>query len=64
MKFLVDSYAWIAHFRYEGEGPSQLESCVERGDPLYTPSVVLAEIARKFRRDHLSSAEAPVGWNK
>lgn len=58
MKILVDSYAWIEHFRHEGEGPSRVEACAERGDHLYTPSVVLAEIARKIHRDHLSSTVA------
>ena len=55
MKILVDFYAWIEHFRHEGFGHSSVVTCVERGDDLFTPSVVVAEVARKFPWDHLSS---------
>ena len=58
MRILVDSSAWIEHFRHAGYGPSPVEVRAERGDDLYTPSVVLAEIARKYHRDRLSSTVA------
>ena len=57
-KTVVDSYAWIEHFRQASTGPSRVEACAERGDDLYTPSVVLAEVARKFHRDHLGAPVA------
>jgi predicted nucleic acid-binding protein len=57
-KIVVDSYAWIEHFRHAGAGSSRVETCVERGDDLYTPTVVLAEVARKFHRDRLTGAVA------
>ena len=35
-----------------------MEASTERGDDLYTPTVVLAEVARKFHRDHVGASVA------
>lgn len=57
-KILVDSYAWIAHFRHEAPGKSTVECRAESGDDLFTASVTLAEVARKFHRDQLAAGTA------
>lgn len=54
-KIVIDSYAWIEHFRHAAAGQSTVETRAESGNDLFTPSVVLAEIARKFHRDQIAA---------
>jgi len=50
VRIIVDSYAWIEIFAgtAKGEGATKV---MDDADELYTPDVVLAEIARKYGRE-------------
>lgn len=50
MTLIVDSFAWIELF---GSGPLGLEvrSRLEAEERLFTPDIVLAEVARKYARE-------------
>lgn len=50
MKIIVDSYAWIEIFAGTAKGESATK-VMDDAEELYTPDVVLAEIARKYRRE-------------
>ena len=52
MKIVVDSYAWIEIFSGTGKG-SSASKVIDDAEELYTPDIVLAEIARKYRREGL-----------
>ncbi len=53
MKIVVDSYAWIELFTGSVEG-TKVKEVLAHADELYTPGIVLAEVARKFLRDGFS----------
>lgn len=50
VKIVLDTYAWIEIFIGSDRGRRVLE-ILEEADESYTPSVVLAEIARKYARE-------------
>ena len=50
MKTVIDSYAWIEHFIGSEKGRKTRE-ILQNSDEIYTPDIVLAEIARKYARE-------------
>lgn len=50
--YVLDTYAWIEYFRGSGEGENVKEA-VEGGDDVLTPSIVMAELSDKYRRQGL-----------
>ncbi|MGC8850221.1 MAG: PIN domain-containing protein [Candidatus Bathyarchaeia archaeon] len=50
MKIVVDSYAWVELFIGGGKGMTVKEKLGE-AEEVYTPDVVLAELARKYFRE-------------
>ena len=50
MKIVVDAYAWIEIFIGSKTGEKVREKLAE-ADEIYTPDVVMAEIARKYLRE-------------
>ncbi len=50
MKIVVDTYAWIELFLGSEKG-KKVKQIVENAEEVYTPSIVLAETARKFLRE-------------
>ena len=50
MKIVIDSYAWIEHFIGSEKG-HKVDEILEDADEIYTPDIVLAEIARKYLRE-------------
>ncbi len=52
-KFLIDTYAWIEFFIGSEKGEI-VKKYLLSGNEIYTPSVVLAEIARKYLRGNIS----------
>ena len=50
MKIVIDSYAWIEHFIGSQKGRT-VDKVLEDADEVYTPDVVLAEVARKYLRE-------------
>jgi len=50
VKTVVDSYAWIEHFLGSEKG-GKVDEILQNSDEIYTPDVVLAEIARKYARE-------------
>jgi predicted nucleic acid-binding protein len=51
---VIDSYAWIEHFA-GSTNANTVKEILENADELYTPDVVLAEIARKYIRDNVDN---------
>lgn len=52
---LLDSYAWIEYFSGSGEG-LKIRTYL-KGEQVFTPTIVLAEIARKYIREGFSEGE-------
>ena len=52
MKIVTDSYAWIEHFMGSDKG-RKVDQLLEEADEVYTPDVVLAEVARKYIRENM-----------
>ncbi|HMK94553.1 MAG TPA: PIN domain-containing protein [Candidatus Limnocylindrales bacterium] len=50
MKTVVDSYAWIEHFIGSEKG-RKVDEILQNSDEIYTPDMVLAEVARKYARE-------------
>ena len=50
MKTVVDSFAWIEHFIGSEKG-GKVDEILQNSDEIYTPDVVLAEVARKYARE-------------
>lgn len=50
MRIVVDSYAWIELF-IGGESSKRAEEYIEMSSEVYTPDIVLAEVARKYLRE-------------
>ena len=50
MKIVIDSYAWIELFLGSAKG-RKVKEIIESADEVYTPDIVLAEIARKYVRE-------------
>ncbi len=55
VKVVVDSYAWIEIFAGTAKGENAI-NVMNDAEQLYTPDVVLAEIARKYRREGFDRA--------
>ncbi len=52
-KFLIDTYAWVEFFIGSEKGEIVKKYLLSENE-IYTPSVVLAEIARKYFRENIS----------
>ena len=52
MKIVIDTYAWIEHFMGSEKG-RKVDQILEEADEVYTPDIVLAEIARKYARENI-----------
>jgi len=52
---VVDSYAWVEYFLGSEKG-TKVEKYIESGEAI-TPSIVLAEIARKYLREGIDEKE-------
>jgi len=50
VKTVVDSYAWIEHFIGSEKG-RKVDEILQNSDEIYTPDMVLAEVARKYARE-------------
>ncbi len=50
---MIDSYAWIEQFT-GSTNASKVKDTLENAEELYTPDVVLAEVARKYIRDNVA----------
>jgi len=50
---VVDSYAWIELFTGSDKG-EKVRKYMERSEEIYTPDIVLAEVARKYLRENVS----------
>jgi predicted nucleic acid-binding protein len=50
VKIVIDSYAWIELFKGSIAG-NKAKEILEQADALYTPDIVLAEVARKYFRE-------------
>jgi predicted nucleic acid-binding protein len=53
VKIVIDTYAWIEIFigSKEGEGAKEI---LQSAEEIYTPDVVIAEVARKYFREGVS----------
>jgi len=52
VKIVVDTYAWIEFFLGSVKG-GKVKEILENADEVYTPDIVLAEIARKYIRERM-----------
>ncbi len=50
VKIVIDSYAWIELFKGSIAG-NKVKEIMENAEALYTPDIVLAEVARKYFRE-------------
>lgn len=50
MKIVIDSYAWIEVFSGSKKG-EEARDIMAKADSLFTPDIVLAELARKYFRE-------------
>jgi len=50
VKIVIDSYAWIELFKGSATG-NKAKEVLESADIVYTPDIVLAEVARKYVRE-------------
>ncbi len=50
MKVVIDSYAWIELFRGSETG-EKVKKIISKAEEVYTSSIVLAEISRKYFRE-------------
>lgn len=50
MKIVVDTYTWIEVF-IRGGSSEKVKEIIEGAEEVYTPEVVLAEIARKYLKE-------------
>ena len=55
MKTVVDSYAWIEHFLGSEKG-KKTDEILQKSEEIYTPDIVLAEIARKYAREDVQES--------
>jgi predicted nucleic acid-binding protein len=53
LKIVIDSYAWIEQFTGNANSSKIIEIFIN-ADELYTPDIVLAEVARKYIRDRIA----------
>ena len=54
MRVVVDSYAWVELFIGSDKGNIVKEKLSE-AEEIYTPDIVLAELARKYRRERVDA---------
>jgi predicted nucleic acid-binding protein len=59
LKIVIDSYAWIEQFT-ASVGASRVKKVLEDADVLYTPGIVLAEVARKYLRDGVADSTVKI----
>ncbi len=50
---VLDTYAWIEYFRGSAEG-SAVSKYLEKGFQPFTPSIVIAELSDKYRREGIN----------
>ena len=56
MKIVVDTYAWVELFIGSEKGLIVKEN-LGSAEEVYTPDIVLAELARKYRREGVEASE-------
>ncbi|MEM1509629.1 MAG: type II toxin-antitoxin system VapC family toxin [Thermofilaceae archaeon] len=56
MRIVVDTYAWIEVF-IGGRNSEKVKEIIEGSEEVYTPDVVLAEIARKYLKEGVEGWE-------
>ncbi len=54
MRIVADSYAWVELFIGSQKGRRVMEK-FSGADEIYTPDIVLAELARKYRRERVEA---------
>lgn len=52
-KIIVDTYAWIEYFKGSVEG-KKAKKFIEGSFELFTPSIVIAELSDKYRRENIN----------
>ena len=55
-KIVIDTYAWIEYFRGSDEG-LKAKKFIEDDFELFTPSIVIAELSDKYRREDITEWE-------
>ena len=55
MKVVVDTYAWIEIFLGSAKGKAA-KARIEGAESVFTPDIVLAEVARKYAREGIGEA--------
>src|SRR3989338_8071023 len=50
---VIDTYAWIEYFRGSAEG-IKAKKFIEGNSSLFTPSIVIAEMSDKYRREGIA----------
>lgn len=53
---IIDTYAWIEYFKGSEEG-NKAKKIIEGNFNLFTPSIVIAELSDKYRREGLKEWE-------
>lgn len=56
MKIVIDTYAWIEIFIGTEKGRKVVD-IIKKADEIYTPSIVLAEISKKYAQSGYSEEE-------
>ena len=51
-KVIIDTYAWIEYFKGSREG-KKAKKFIEGSFELFTPSIVIAELSDKYRRENI-----------
>jgi len=51
--YIIDTYAWVSYF----EGNRRFKAEIEENELLYTPSIVLAELARVMKKKRVPKAK-------
>ena len=51
-RIVVDTYAWVEYFKGSAEG-TKAKKFIEGNFELFTPSIVIAELSDKYRREKI-----------
>jgi predicted nucleic acid-binding protein len=55
LKIVVDSWAWVEILKLSAAGKAA-KTQIEQADEAFTPGLVMAELARKYLREHVDPA--------
>ncbi|MEM0268251.1 MAG: type II toxin-antitoxin system VapC family toxin [Candidatus Korarchaeum sp.] len=56
MRIVLDTYGWVEIF-IGSEGGERVRRIIEESEEVYTPTIVLAEVARKYLREGFGEDE-------